>query len=158
MERALTHRKTQENLLEKTIERREKREASASRRQLKAAALEERKQIRFEKAIFRKEFKTMFARFRRLTKCTFDKWHHRHVLFTYKDEQWSIAFEKWHSEGSGSDGYDMDGTHWALHKWCGGWEGRPHPIVDSMNVKHGKDYSEEVIRMLKESKDHPERF
>jgi hypothetical protein len=150
MTKTLTHKRTQEDLLAKAVDKSTQREARKHQAGLKLAAREERNTIRRETAKFRKDFKVMFAKFRKLTKCVFDKWHHQHAIFTYKDDKWSIAFEHWHHEGIGWDGYDTNGTQWALHKWCGGWDGKPQCIVDSTQIKPGKDYSNEVIAMLRD--------
>jgi hypothetical protein len=141
--------------LEAVIERRTARAVSSDGQRRKLQAREEARKERKDEAEFRKNFKPMFARLRRLVKVTFDKWNSRTAKFTYKGEQYSVEFEKWHSEGYGVDGYDTNGTHWALHRWCGGWHGDAHGIVDSNELKPGKDYSGEVIRMLADMEKNP---
>src|SRR5208282_4242870 len=134
--------------LETVIRRRETRADASARRSARAESRAEARRLAGETRAFRRDFGLLFAKFRRLAKCAFDRWNHRHATFAYKGGKYSIAFEKWLHEGSGVDGYDTSGTMWALHRWCGGWEGDPHNIVDGSEVKPGKDYSNEVVRLL----------
>ena len=154
---ALTHRKTQESLLEKVIDKRKKRDAAASLRRRKVEARAENRKNRDEVSQFKKNFKVMFARFRKLTRCSFDKWNPRHAFFTYKGDKWSITYASWRMGGNSSDvdDYVTEGMHWALHHWCGGWHGDAHDIVDANEVKSGKDYSNRVITMLREDSEAP---
>ena len=144
--------------LEEVIEKQKKREAKADLRRRKQEAIQEHRKTRESVTAFKRDFKVLFSKFRILVKCSFDKYNDHDAVFTYKGEKWSIAFEEWHYEGRGADDYRTSGTHWALHKWCGGWHGDPHLIVDSNDIKEGKDYSNEVIRMLKSYKDEDHRY
>lgn len=140
--------------LEKIIsEEHNRREEIERKRRIqisKTEALENRK----KKIEFRKNFKLLFANFGKETKITFDKFNDHHAIFQYKGNKYSIAFESWFIEGTGVDGYDTSGFKWALHRWCGGWPGEGHRIVDLSQVDYKKDYSKKAIEILAEiSKD-----
>ena len=146
--------------LERLIDTRKKRAENSARRFSKAVARSAEAKARAEVAEFRQNFKLLFKKFRSLVPTTFDPYDHNHVTFTYKGQKYSIALDKWHYEGSRTDpdDYDENGTHWSLHLWMGGYAGMGHRIVGEQEVKPGKDYSNEVIRMLEDMEKNPSYY
>jgi hypothetical protein len=132
--------------LERLIERRHARDAAASARYAKTKVLETKKKDRFAEEEFKQSFRKMFARLRKLVKCTYAK-EARAFDFDFKNHDCRITFEHYHIPQEGVDTWDIDGDSWKLMISMRG----SHEIVDLKDIVTGKDYTATVIELLKQN-------
>jgi hypothetical protein len=129
--------------LETIIERRQAKTKAAEARWAKTKVLEKKKKDRVADEEFHQNFRKMFARLRKLVRCTRSGCGYD---FTYKDYECRIVFEHWHIPQDGVDTWDIDGDSWKLQIPMHG----SIEIVDIKEIVAGKDYTSKVIEILEE--------
>lgn len=152
-EEAIVESLPKKSKLERAVERSEKREQHTHERTVKKEYAEARKKEAAENLRFKTDFNKLFAKLRNLVRVRVEG---QKAIFKYKENQYSITYDYWESRGTGSDGVDMDGHTWKLHRDAGyskDYSTYVYTLIPGW-PKDGIDYTKEVVAGLREFAKH----
>lgn len=103
----------QTSKLDREVSKKQEREARDRETSSRACAEAASAKERADAAEFRRRIRKFFGRLCGMTKVTISD---REAKFKHKNEEYYISYDHWDSPGTGSDGIDMNGDHFCLHR------------------------------------------